>query len=99
MSTQRRHIKHLIERLNKLTGQSQEWDAPGHFSLEGSRGNRRIARNTVAMRQGPSDCGQGLKMWQEVVVQGGSCGVLMTEKETYKALKLACEVLESLGHR
>lgn len=81
MSTQRRHIDHLIERLNKLTGQSQEWDAPGHFSLEGSRGNRRIARNT------------------DTVIQGGSCGVLMTDKETYKALKLACEVLESLGHR
>ena len=81
MSTQRRHIDHLIERLNKLTGQSQEWDAPGHFSLEGSPGNRRIARNT------------------DTVIQGGSYGVLMTEKETYKALRLACEVLESLGHR
>jgi hypothetical protein len=85
MSIEKRHIDHLIERLNQLTGHSPEWDAPGHFSLEGSRGNRRIAQNTTT----------GTK----TIIQGGSCGVLMTEKEVYKALKLACEVLESLSNR
>ena len=99
MSTQRRHIDHLIERLNQLAGQPQEWDAPGHFSLEGSRGNRRIAQNTTTMRQEPTECGEGIAIFKAIVIQGGSCGVLMTEKETYKALKLVCEVLESLGPR
>ncbi len=73
-----------IEKLNRITNQSNEWDALGTFSVEGSPGNRRLSRNSP---------GNG----EHVVIQGDTFGLYMRDKEIEKALRLLCEVLESLA--
>ena len=83
----RDQIEDWIDKINRLTGQPMEWDALGHFSLEGSPGNRRLARNTAA------NAGSSMPS----VVQGESCGPTMTETEILKALWLAADIVETLN--